>query len=160
MPEQKLLQCRRQTLSYFHQEPTSGWRYRMRRETDCPSGRMPDLQQSRYRTPTSLRRYRLPGRSELSLFLISLFNFFLRHPMRFDDLPVARIIEFNCEKKIYAEPVGHFAGIVPLRDDLLQTGIEKSGIGIDPPIQLARLPNESQIQSLLLQLLLRYMASL
>src|SRR5437762_6816060 len=49
--------------------------------------------------------------------------------MRLYDFPIARIIEFDCEKNIYAEPVGHFTGIVPLRDDLLQTRIEKRGIG-------------------------------
>ena len=73
--------------------------------------------------------------------------------MRLYDFPIARIIEFDCEKNIYAEPVGHFTGIVPLRDDLLQTSIEKRGIGIEPAIQFVRFPNESQIQSLLLQLL-------
>ena len=80
--------------------------------------------------------------------------------MRLNDFPIARVIEFDCEKKIYAEPVGHFAGIVQFRDDLPQTSIEKRGIGIEPAIQFVRLPNKSQIQSLLLQLLLRYTLSL
>jgi hypothetical protein len=29
--------------------------------------------------------------------------FFLRHPVRFDDLPVARVVEFQSEKKRPAE---------------------------------------------------------
>src|SRR5262249_44269750 len=95
-----------------------------------------------------------------SFSLRSLLDFFLRHGMRLDDFPGAGVVEFHSEKKIYAEPVGHFARIVPFRDDLLQPGIKKRGVGIEPTIQFVRLRNESQIQSLLLQLPFRYMLSL
>ena len=40
------------------------------------------------------------------------------------DFPIAGIVEPQGKKKISGEPVGHFAGLVPFRDDLALTGLE------------------------------------
>ena len=73
-----------------------------------------ELRDQRYRR-YSRRGERRPSEFQncvwktVSLFFLSLFDFFLRHQMRLYDLPIARVIEFEGNKEIDAEPGIRFA---------------------------------------------------
>ena len=80
-----------------------------------------------------------------TISLLLFFDFFLRHPMRLDDFPLPGIIEFQREKKSGIERVGHFARVVPSRDDPALNHIEQRGVGVDPSLHSHGLPNEPQV---------------
>src|SRR6266849_955172 len=88
--------------------------------------------------------------STMSSFFCSLFDLLLRQALGLHDFPLAGIVELEREKKIGAEPVRHFAGVVSSRDDLLVGGVEQSRVRVDPSVHFRVRPNEAQVQSLFL----------
>ena len=56
-----------------------------------------------------------------SLFLVSLFKFLVRHPVRFDDRALASVVEPQCKKKIGAVAIIHFARCIFARGDRLSS---------------------------------------
>jgi hypothetical protein len=77
-----------------------------------------------------------------------LFDFFLRHPMRFDDLPFASTVEPQRKEKIGAVAIIHFPRCIPASGDLSQRSVRNCGVGIDPSIHVDGPPNKPQVLAL------------
>src|SRR3982751_5909718 len=74
-----------------------------------------------------------------------LFDFFVRHLMRFDDLPLAPSVEPQRKKKIRAVAIIHFARCIPSGGDLPQRRVRNCSVGIDPSVHVDGPPNQPQV---------------
>ena len=61
------------------------------------------------------------------------------------DFPIACLVELEREEKVGVESIGHFAGVVSMRDDLVVAGVEQTRLSVDPSVSFGGSPNVAQV---------------